>query len=107
MSDRSVPYPGPGDALRLYELAVATVGWDRKGATMPYTSADGHMSSFLDATGSMALRLKPALREEFLSTYGSRIAEQHGRAMPDFVIVPERLLSETAELQRWLERATR
>ncbi len=99
-------YTGPSNALRLYELAVKAAGWERKGATMPYTSAGGHMTSFLDPTGAMALRLPPALREEFLSAYGSRIVEQHGRVMPDFVLVPEGLLSETAELQRWLERAT-
>ena len=56
---------------------------------MPYTSAAGHMTSFLDPTGAMALRLTHALRDEFIATYGTRIAEQHGRVMPDFVIVPE------------------
>ena len=98
-------YAGPAESLRLYEHAVAAVGWERKGATMPYTSAAGHMTSFLDPTGAMALRLTRALRDEFIATYDTRIAEQHGRAMPDFVIVPKALLQDTRELQRWLERA--
>ena len=98
-------YAGPAESLRLYELAIAAAGWERRGATMPYTSAAGHMTSFLDPAGTMALRLKHALRDEFIATYGTRIAEQHGRAMPDFVIVPQALLASTRELQRWLERA--
>ncbi|GAA1952311.1 hypothetical protein [Microbacterium deminutum] len=98
-------FTGPDEALLLYERAIAAAGWERKGATMPYTSAGGHMSSFLDPTGTMAIRLAPALRDEFIERYASRIAEQHGRSMPHFVVVPETLLRDTSELVHWLERA--
>ena len=51
-------YAGPPARLELYERVVATIeAVERKGATMPYTSRNGHMFSFLDPTGSMALRL--------------------------------------------------
>jgi hypothetical protein len=48
-------YAGPQERLRLYEGDVeATPGVERKGATLPYTSRNGHMFSFLDPTGSPA-----------------------------------------------------
>lgn len=99
-------YPGPADRLGLYErLVEATPGVERKGATMPYTSRNGHMFSFLDPTGSMALRLPPDGREEFLARFGAELAVQHGRTMKEYVIVPGDLLERTDELQPWLKRS--
>src|SRR5262245_42442244 len=46
------------DALSRYEKLIATnPNVERKGATMPYTSLNGHMFSFLTKTGKLALRL--------------------------------------------------
>ncbi len=48
----------PADKLELYEKLVATnPEVERKGATTPYTSLNGHMFSFLTETGTLALRL--------------------------------------------------
>jgi hypothetical protein len=99
-------YGGPPDRLDLYErLIESTPGVERKGATMPYTSRNGHMFSFLDATGSMALRLAPEARYEFLAQYGSTLAEQHGHTMKEYVVVPPSLLERTDELPAWLVRS--
>jgi len=99
-------YPGPADRLALYErLVEATPGVERKGATMPYTSRNGHMFSFLDETGALSLRLPPDARREFQTRYGTTLAVQHGRTMQEYVVVPDDLLDRTAELQPWLERA--
>jgi hypothetical protein len=100
------PYAGPPDRLELYELVVATVaGVERKGATMPYTSRNGHMFNYLDPAGSMRLRLPADDRGAFLSTYQATLAEQHGRVMQEFVVVPDDLLERTDELADWLGRS--
>ena len=99
-------YGGPTHQLRLYERLIAsTPGVERKGATMPYTSRNGHMFSFLDATGSMALRLPPEARDEFVARYASTLAEQHGHTMKEYVVVPPSLLDRTDELPAWLMRS--
>ena len=50
--------PTIADALKQYEKLIATnPNVERKGATMPYTSLNGHMFSFLTKTGTLALRL--------------------------------------------------
>jgi hypothetical protein len=59
----------PSDKLELYEKLVATnPKVERKGATVPYTSLNGHMFSYLSKDGKVALRLPPADREAFLKT---------------------------------------
>lgn len=75
-------YNGPADRLERYSgLVAAHPEVDLKGAAMPYTSRNGHMFSFLDPTGTMALRLSPDDRREFIHRYQSAIAEQYGRQM--------------------------
>jgi hypothetical protein len=58
------------DVLDLYERLIATQpDLQRKGATMPYTSLNGHMFSFLTATEHLALRLPLPERDAFLAKY--------------------------------------
>jgi len=102
----SSAYKGPPDRLAFYERLIATVPEiERKGATMPYTSRNGHMFSFLDPIGSMALRLPAGARQEFIDLYSSALAEQHGHTMPEYVVVPNNLLERTDELRPWLSRS--
>ena len=48
-------YQGPSGALDRYTTVVKKAGEVVKGAKNPYTSRDGHMFSFLDANGTMAM----------------------------------------------------
>lgn len=58
---------GTTDPLELYSKLVATnPRVERKGATMPYTSVNGHTFGFLTKTGKLALRLPTEEREAFL-----------------------------------------
>lgn len=99
-------YQGPAEALAQYEAVVHRHPHvDRKGAKIPYTSRNGHMFSFLDADGVMALRLPDDLRQAFLSRYGTDPVEQYGRVMTEYVAVPEELLADTPQLQVWFDRS--
>jgi hypothetical protein len=96
-------YQGPPDRLAHYERLIDRIpGVDRKGATMPYTSRNGHMFSFLDPAGQMALRLPHDAREDFLARYATTLIEQHGHPMKEYVLVPDSLLDRTDELAAWL-----
>jgi hypothetical protein len=89
------------DILFAYDKLIATKpGVERKGATMPYTSVNGHMFSFLTKSGILALRLPASEREAFLKKYKSRLCEQHGSVLEEYVEVPAALLKRTQELSR-------
>ena len=92
----------PADQLALYEKLVATIPQvERKGATMPYTSRNGHMFSVLTMEGTLALRLPEKEREAFLKKYKTKLCEQHGVVMQEYVVVPDSLLAKTAELKKF------
>jgi len=92
----------PPEKLELYEKLVATnPKIDRKGAANPYTSLNGHMFSYLNPSGSLALRLPAEEREKFLAKYKTTLFEAYGVVMKEYVEVPAALLRRTAELKKF------
>ena len=90
--------------LRLYEKLVATnPSVQRKGATMPYTSVNGHMFSLFTREAWLALRLPTDEREAFLKKYKTKLCEQYGTVMPEYVQVPDALLNKTQELRKYFD----
>ena len=93
----------PAAKLALYEKLIATdPNIERKGATIPYTSANGKMFTYLSPTGDLRLRLPPDERQAFMKKYKAKVVVQHGVVMKDFVAVPPGLLARTAELKKYL-----
>lgn len=76
---------------------------DRKGASMPYTSLNGHMFSFLSKEGIVALRLPKGDRETFLEKYDTELCVQYGSVMKEYVVVPNALLKNTVELKPYFD----
>jgi len=92
------------NTLQNYEAAVATLkNVERKGKTMPYTSVNGHMFSFLDKEGRLSIRLEETLREKFISDYKSKLSEQHGRIMKEYVLVPDSIVNNATKLSKYLQ----
>jgi len=96
----------PLDKLELYEKLVATnPNIERKGATVPYTSLNGHMFSYLSKEGKLALRLPAPECEAFLKKYKAKLCEAYGKVQPEYVEVPDALLSSTRELKKFFDRS--
>jgi hypothetical protein len=98
------PPRAPADRVALFEALLATVPEiQRKGAAMPYTSVNGNMFSLLTPEGKLALRLPSPKREEFLKRYKTKLTEQYGMVMKEYVEVPNALLKDTPALAPYLE----
>jgi hypothetical protein len=94
----------PLDKLALYEKLVASnPRVERKGATVPYTSLNGHMFSFLSEEGKLELRLPAKEREAFLKKYKAKLCEAYGVVQPEYVEVPDSLLASTRELKKFFD----
>lgn len=93
----------PAAKLALYEKLIATdPSIERKGATIPYTSANGKMFTYLSPTGDLRLRLPEDERNAFMKTYRTKLALSNGVVMKEFVAVPPGLFARTAELKSYL-----
>jgi hypothetical protein len=94
----------PQTSLSCTEKLVATnPKVERKGDTVPYTSLNGHMFSYLSNGGKLALRLPAEEREAFLKKYKAKLCEAYGKVQVEYVEVPDLLLSSTRELKKFFE----
>jgi hypothetical protein len=99
MKAHDAPVTDRDAALALYERLVATQpSVERKGATMPYTSCNGHMFSLLTKEGLLALRLPKDALAAFLARYKTKLAVQYDTVMKEYALVPDALLRKTSEL---------
>jgi len=80
--------------LELYDKLISmTPGIERKGKTMPYTSANGHMFSQINKDGEIGIRLPKDKREKFLKEYQTELFKSYGAVMKEYVLIPESLLT--------------
>lgn len=72
------------------------------GKKLPNTSLNGNMYTFVSKAGRVAMRLGKADREAFIETYDSKLAENYGVVMKEYVEVPDDLLNNLEELAPYL-----
>jgi hypothetical protein len=91
--------------LELYtRLMSAVPEADIKGNSMPYTSINGNMYSFLK-DGSAALRLAEDDRRDFIKKFKSKLFETLGTVMTEYVTVSPALLKNTKELRPFVKKS--
>lgn len=96
----------PPEKIVLYDALIAShAALERKGKTTPYTSYNGHMTSFLTKDGSMGLRLSVEDRQAFIETFQTELMVQHGRTMKDFVVVPDEVLADLEKMGNYLQQS--
>ncbi len=74
-----------------------------KGDTIPYTSLNGHMYSFLSKGDEVTLKLPADERVKFIEKYKTRLAENYGIVQKEYVVVPDDLLENTDKLKPYFE----
>ncbi|XZF14528.1 hypothetical protein ACTHGU_00175 [Chitinophagaceae bacterium MMS25-I14] len=96
----------PLEKLDLYKKLVATnPDIELKGATVPYTSCNGHMFSYLEKDGTLGLRLPAAEIEVFLKKYKTTLFQSYGIVKKEYVLVPEKLQGNIKELQPYFDKS--
>lgn len=93
----------PEKKLELYSALLSGFpDVEVKGDTMPYTSHNGNMFSFLKEDGELALRLSEEDRTTFISKFKTKLAERHGTVLKEYVDVPESLFAKTKDMRKYM-----
>src|SRR5258708_22666178 len=91
----------PADKSELYDKLIAThPKIERKGATMGYTSLNGHMFSLLGPSGTLAIRLPAEEIEKFLKKYKATLHVAYGAVTKEYVAVPAPLFQNNKDLKK-------
>jgi hypothetical protein len=96
----------PANILQRYsELVAALPGIEVKGATMPYTSLNGNMFSFIAPDGRLNIRLSKAGKAAFMKQYSAEETVQYGVAMKEYAVVPDIVWNDADALKRCMEES--
>ena len=78
------------EKLALYDKLVALCPRiERKGKTVPYTSANGYMFSLLNKEGELGIRFSKQVQEKYIQVFGTTILKSHGATMRGYVLIPD------------------
>jgi TfoX/Sxy family transcriptional regulator of competence genes len=92
----------PADKLELFDKLIAIrPEIERKGANNAYAAVNGNMFLLMQADGVLAIRLPEGARAEFLKKYKAKLHEAYGVVMKEYVAVPDSVLGNTKELQKY------
>ena len=79
--------------------------FDRKGKTVPYTSANGHMFSLLNKDGQLGIRFSKNVQEKYILEFDTTIFKSHGVVMRGYVLIPDHTLEDLDKLAKYLNES--
>jgi len=89
--------------LAYYDEAVERCPrFGRKGKTMPYTSANGHMFSLLNKAGELGIRFSKEIQQKYIEDLSTTTFISYGATMRGYILVPEHICSEIDQLAKYL-----
>lgn len=79
--------------LALYDSLIGKCQrFERKGKTMPYTSANGHMFSLLNKAGEIGIRFSKEVQQKYMEEYQTTLYKSYNAVMKGYILVPEEVL---------------
>lgn len=79
--------------------------FERKGKTVPYTSANGHMFSLLNKDGELGFRYSKEVQEKYIQEFGTTVLESYGTVMKGYVLIPDEMLEDLDNLAEYLNES--
>ena len=103
MTKKPVNSTIPEKQLKLYsDLLSHFPDIELRGVTMPYTSHNGNMFSFLNPKGELSLRLSAEDRVTFMAKFKTQLAVQHNTVLKEYVQVPDSLFAKVTEMKKYM-----
>lgn len=91
------------ERLQLFDSIVAKCPqFERKGKSMIYTSANGHMFGLLNKAGEIGFRYSKEVQEKYIKEFNSDYYKSYGATMNGYVLIPENMLSDVDRLAELL-----
>ncbi len=92
--------------LEIYDKLVEKCPrFERKGKTVPYTSANGHMFSILNKEGELGFRYSKSAQEKYILEFDTTLFKSHGAVMRGYVLIPDHMLEDLDKLAEYLNES--
>jgi hypothetical protein len=87
------------------ELIAMCPRFERKGKTVPYTSANGHMFSQLNKDGELGIRFSKAVQERYMQELDTTTFKSYGATMGGYILIPGKMWNDLEDLARYLNES--
>jgi hypothetical protein len=92
--------------LALYDQVVDKCPrFERKGKTVPYTSANGHMFSLLNKEGELGFRFSKPVQKKYIEEFGSGKLMSYEAEMRGYVRIPDHMFDDLDKLAEYLNES--
>jgi len=94
------------EKLKVYDELVAKCSrFERKGKTMPYISANGHMFSLLNKAGEIGIRFSKEVQKKYIEEFNSTLYKSYNSIMRGYVLIPDKMLEDLDNVARYLDES--
>ena len=94
------------EKLKVYDALVGKCDrFERKGKTMPYTSANGYMFSLLNKAGEIGIRFSKEVQESYIKEFNSSTYKSYNAIMRGYVLIPEKMLNDLDNVAKYLDES--
>ena len=94
------------ERLEIYDKLVAKCPrFERKGKTVPYTSANGHMFSLLNKDGELGIRFSKEVQEKYMKEFDTTTFKSYGATMQGYILIPDEMLQDLDKLAELLNES--
>lgn len=94
------------EVLKIYdELVERCPRFERKGKTMPYTSANGYMFSQLNKDGEIGIRFSKEIQMRYMEELGTKFFKSYGAVLKGYILIPEDMLADLDKLTLYLNES--
>ena len=94
------------EKLKIYDQLVDKCDrFERKGKTMPYTSANGYMFSLLNKNAELGIRFSKEAQEKYMDKLDTTIFKSHGSVVKGYIVIPDAMLEDLDVLAVYLNES--
>ncbi len=94
------------EKLKTYDALVSKCDrFERKGKTMPYTSANGYMFSLFNKDCEIGIRFSQENQEKYIKEFKSSIYKSYGAVMKGYVLIPNHMLEDLDYVAKYLNES--
>ena len=79
--------------------------FERKGKTMPYTSANGYMFSLLNKDAELGIRFSKEIQEKYMIEYDTTLYKSYNAVMKGYILITEQMLQDLDKLASLLDES--
>ena len=94
------------EKLKIFdELVSRCPRFERKGKTMPYTSANGYMFSLFNKANEIGIRFSKEVQKKYIEEYDTTIYKSYNSIMHGYILITEEMMKDVNNVAKLLDES--